>query len=275
VEHIYGRTLLAVVPSSDDTDAMVNGSPVLAASVMETFRSLRTNIELATLGHALRTIAVTSAVKGEGKSTVARNLALAYQEGGFRVVIIDADLRAPTIGRLFGVARSPGLTDVILGSSQLDDVLQAAPVSVARGGPPARGLFRRGPGRTDPDTVSEVGPVTVLASGPEPANPPALLGSTRMEALLELLAERFDLVIVDTPPLLAVSDALPLLAKVDGTVIVARVNHVRQDAAERLAELLTRSPDARILGTVANDVSGGVFGKQYPYYYSGYPSGDS
>jgi Mrp family chromosome partitioning ATPase/capsular polysaccharide biosynthesis protein len=263
------RHVRRIVPKS-------KGEMSVAEGVRETFRSLRSNIELAADSQPVRTILVASAIPDEGKSTVVRNLALVYAEAGFRVAILEADLRRPSLARTLGAQSAPGLTDVLMGLAPLAEVVQLIDVQV----PDARIARSLAPsagdgGGTAVATMREAGSngsfdhsgqLDFIASGPRPADPPAMFSAPGLRALVERLADDHDIVLVDSPPLLAVSDAVPLMSVVDGTILVCRVGKSTDDGAERVLKLTSRMPDARILGLVVNDVDDGGFNEKYKDY---------
>jgi capsular exopolysaccharide synthesis family protein len=189
----------------------------------ESFRTLRTNLQFVDIDHPPRTVVITSAVAGEGKSTTACNLAITLAQAGIRVALVESDLRRPKIAEYLGVEGSVGLTSVLIGRATLDDALQTW-------------------GRSG---------LAVLASGPIPPNPSELLGSGHMVALLRQLQQRFDVVIIDAPPLLPVTDAAVLSRICDGAVIVVRYGKTKREQLERTTKALS-TVDARILGTVMN-----------------------
>jgi capsular exopolysaccharide synthesis family protein len=189
----------------------------------ESFRTLRTNLQFVDIDRPPRTVVITSAVAGEGKSTTACNLAITLAQAGIRVALVESDLRRPKIAEYLGVEGSVGLTSVLIGRASLDDALQ---------------------------TWGRCG-LAVLASGPIPPNPSELLGSGHMVALLRQLQQRFDVVIIDAPPLLPVTDAAVLSRICDGAVLVVRYGKTRREQLERTTQAL-RTVDARILGTVMN-----------------------
>ncbi len=189
----------------------------------ESFRTLRTNLQFVDIDRPPRTVVITSAVAGEGKSTTACNLAITLAQAGIRVALVESDLRRPKIAEYLGVEGSVGLTSVLIGRASLDDALQ---------------------------TWGRCG-LAVLASGPIPPNPSELLGSGHMVALLRQLQQRFDVVIIDAPPLLPVTDAAVLSRICDGAVLVVRYGKTRREQLERTAQAL-HTVDARILGTVMN-----------------------
>jgi capsular exopolysaccharide synthesis family protein len=175
---------------------------------------------------------------------------------GSRVLLLELDLRRPTIARAFGLSSGPGVADIIIGSCSLRDAIQSVGSGVAA------------------DARSTVRTLDVLVAGTAlPPNPGELLESDAMQRLLEHLKAAYDLVVIDTPPLTAVSDAFPLLHRVDGVVIVGRVGRNRRDIAARLHETLTAS-DAPLLGVIANGIRSGAPGSYaYGYGYSYAPDG--
>lgn len=211
--------------------------------VSESFRILRTNVEFAQVDKVCRTLLVTSPNPGEGKSTVALNLATVIAQGGRRVLIVDADLRRPTLHRTFGVENRDGLTSLLVRDAHpLEEVVRPSPL---------------------PN-------LSLMTSGPIPPNPSELLGSARMSQLLERLLEQFDLVVLDTPPVLAVTDPIVLAARADGVVVVVDSRSTSTDALKRTSGALARA-SANVLGVVLNKLtarSGGY------YYYRSYYGDD-
>jgi non-specific protein-tyrosine kinase len=208
----------------------------------EAFRTIRTNIEFAALDRGLRTIVVTSSLPSEGKTVVASNLAVAFAQAGRRTILVDADLRRPGVSTIFGLPNEQGLTDLVRTDSvQIEDVAQ----------------------------VTEAPNLTVIAAGTIPANPAELLGSRRMLAIIERLKESADIVVFDTPPITAVTDAAIMAAKADGTIMVIQSHRASRRIVESGVEALTKV-NARIVGAVLNNVPGHV---AIPYY--GRSHGDS
>jgi non-specific protein-tyrosine kinase len=276
LEAAYATPLLAVLPHSDDTLAVRDGASALGRSFREPFRVLRTNIELASVDAPPRTIVVSSAVPGEGKSTVVRNLALAFRESGRSVAIVDLDLRHPVLPRMFGVPLGPGFTDVLRHSAKLSDVMCLIGTSLpafdelveAEAGGPAGANGHHG-GRPLGTQI------TLVRSGAPPANPPALLASERVVEVLNELRERHDIVLIDSAPVLAVTDTVPLLRYADAAVFVARFGVTTRDTVKRLGDFLARVPDINVLGVVANELprmEAGGYG--YGYGYGQYGGGD-
>jgi capsular exopolysaccharide synthesis family protein len=248
----YELPLLGLVPHVSNPALIEHGRAGLDGDLLEALRFLRINLSLQALDRPIKLLLVTSAVPGEGKSTVVRNLALAYREAGTNVVAVDADLRRPTLAASVGVTGpAPGLTSVLLGDSEVSDAIVKAEADLP-GLPHSRHEEFAAPS------------VSVIPSGGPAVNPPAILGSARMAEVLHELATTHDLVIIDSPPLLAVSDTLPLLSIVDGVILVARVNTTTRDALKRVKAALRASSTARVLGVVAEDV------KKSPSYNYGY-----
>ncbi len=204
--------------------------------VAEAFRSLRTNLEYSSVDDPARIILVTSSGESEGKSTVAANLAIVEAQSGKKVVIVDGDMRSPMVHVQFNKSNRKGLSDVVTGKLHIEDVVKP---------------------------YDQVENLFIITCGTIPPNPSELLGSERMSQTLKDLEERFDLVIIDTPPMI-VSDAQILSGKVDGVIFVVIPGQTRAIAALRPIEELRRigSP---VLGVVANKIP-----KSRDYYYGGY-----
>jgi receptor protein-tyrosine kinase len=241
-EELYEVPLLATVPRVRQPIPRDGVPAAVAAAFKEPFRTLRVNLGLLGVPEEVRSVLVTSAVPSEGKSTVVRNLALACRDAGLSVVVVEADLRRPTLGGAFGVRGPIGLAEVLLGTSRIDEVLQRvadhgyAAGSNGFGGTPGNGL--------------PAGTLEVITAGSTLVDPTAVLTAERFGALIERLVEARDIVLVDSPPVLPVSDALPLVSAVGGTLLVARPGVTTTDAAERLKRTFDRMKDARILGVV-------------------------
>lgn len=205
----------------------------------EAYRMLRTNLQFMGVDRPVRSLVVTSAAPEEGKSLTAANLAVAFAQAGQRVVLVDADLRRPTLHRTFGLGRLAwgGLTSVLAGALDLQSAL----------------------------TDTGIDGLRVLPSGPIPPNPAEMLGSQRMQALMAALDEHFDLAIYDTPPVLAVADASILAPAVDGTLLVVRAHRIGHPQARRAKEAL-EAVKARVLGVVLDGVPTGRRGDYYYYY---------
>jgi capsular exopolysaccharide synthesis family protein len=254
LEAIYGLPLLGVVPESAALSRSAkagNGGEALPPGEAEVFQLIRAHLRYFNVDRELHTLLVASAAPGDGKTTIARHLAVAAASMGSRVLLMEADLRRPTFAQQLSLRPGAGLSDVLIGARSLGDVTH----SVDLGRASAPGAQAR---------VLDV----LLAGVVLPPNPGELIESHAMEALLEQAKPTYDLVVIDTPPLTAVSDAFPLLRKVDGVIIVGRVGRNRRDVAERLHETLTGA-GAPVLGVIANGFkAGGLGGYAYAYNYA-------
>jgi len=184
----------------------------------EAYRTLRTNLSFYSLDKPLRTLVVTSPAAGEGKSTTIANLAVTMAQSGRRTILVDTDLRRPTLHELFGAQMSPGLTDMIM--AEAGDL---------------------------PLQKTEVENLWLLSSGAKPPNPADMLGAARMEQIIAQLAEQADIILFDAPPVMAAADAAILGARVDGVLLVIQAGKTRRDHSERAREILEKSR-ARIVG---------------------------
>ncbi len=237
LEAVYGLPLLGVVPESaalSRSSRRRGPQAVLPASEAEAFHLIRAHLRYFNVDRELRTLMVVSAAPGDGKTTIARNLAAAAARMGSRVLLLEVDLRRPTLAEQLPISAGPGIADVLIGAVPMSEAVQMIDLDTPVGDGSR--------GRT----------LDVLVAGPTmPPNPGELIESNAMEDLLRQARSRYDLIVIDTPPLTAVSDAFPLLQKVDGVIIVGRVGHNRRDIAERLHETLS-SVGAPLLGVVAN-----------------------
>ena len=265
VERTLDLPILAQLPFDHESVERPHEVATIArphSTLSEAVRSLRTSIQYMGLDHPVKVIVVTSAVPGEGKSVVSANLAAAYGQAGHRTVLVGADLRRSGLSRVFDVADgAPGLTDALVrlagaaGPGSAGDVEQ---VPAENGEAPNRqgvARFLLWPARN----------LAFLPAGTTPANPAELLGSRRMKQLIEEMKGRADVIVIDTPPLLPVTDAAVLAACADGVVLVLAMDETRQEAARR-AKVILESTQARILGVVVNKATKSAV----PYYYGGY-----
>jgi len=195
--------------------------PKSAAS--EAFRTLRTNIQFAGLDQPCRSIVVTSAGPGEGKTTSVANFGVVVAQAGARVCVIDSDLRRPSLHRLFGVDNARGLTTALVEGLSFADVAQR----------------------------SRIPNLSILPSGPLPPNPAELVGSHRMRDSLQAAIESFDLILCDSPPVMAVGDATALAALCDGVVLVIQVGRTAHDLLRRVVDQI-EAVKGRILGVLLN-----------------------
>ena len=199
----------------------------------EAYRALRTNIQFSSLDKPLRTLLATSTAPDEGKSTTIANLAVTMAQSEQRVVLVDCDLRRPSLHTMFGLPNDEGLTSLMLQENGRMPVQQ-----------------------------TEVPGLLVLTSGPLPPRPADILGSRRMEAVIAQLREQADIVLFDTPPVNAVTDAAVLATKVDGVLLVFRVGATKRDRAREARRLLDKV-NANYVGVVLTDVKGE---DSYSYY---------
>ncbi len=236
-----------------------------ADALLEPLRRLHTTIQLGDMlehdrERSPRVILFMSADTGDGKSTLIADLALVQRDAGERVAVVEADLRRPVLAKLLDVGAAHGLTEVLAGALPVAAAMQHVEPLPAAG---AAGLARATSGGPDEAAGAAVtiaqsqraSSLSVLVSGREATNPPALLASPAMSDLLRSLAEEHDYVLVDAPPPLGVSDVMPLLPLVDGIVLVARAGHTRESSANQLLQFLARCSSAPVLGVVANGVS--------------------
>jgi capsular exopolysaccharide synthesis family protein len=211
-----------------------------ASPVVEAYKALRTNLLFSSVDKELKTIVVTSAVANEGKSRTAANLAVVLAEAGHQTLLIDADFRRPSQHRIFGRVRNIGLSNMFV-----EDM-------------PEGSLFA---------LDEQVKGLVVLASGPTPPNPSELLGSAHMKALLARFRQGFDYVVMDTPPVNAVTDASVLAANSDAVILVVETNKATYPGVLHAKQALERV-GARVLGSVMNKMR--PVGGSYYYYQYGY-----
>ncbi|WP_128896392.1 CpsD/CapB family tyrosine-protein kinase [Longirhabdus pacifica] len=207
----------------------------------EQYRSIRTNIQFSSVDAEVETIAVTSSKPSEGKTTTAANMAVVFAQQGKKVLLVDADLRKPTVHYTFKLQNRFGLTNVLTNQISLQQGLQDA----------------------------ETEHLSILTSGPIPPNPAELIGSNRMTALMDSVKQQYDLIVFDTPPILAVTDAQVLSNQCDGTILVVNSGSTEVDQAKKAKELL-QGVNAKILGVVLNQATA-----QQNEYYAYYGEGEA
>jgi capsular exopolysaccharide synthesis family protein len=210
------------------------------APASESFRVLRTNIQFASVDHPVRSLIVTSAGPREGKSFTAANLAIVMAQAGRRVVLVDTDLRRPTLHKLFGLPNTRGFTTLLLNRGD-DDIIQTHP---------------------------EIPNLRIITSGPLPPNPSELLSTNQAVQVMDQLAQYADLVIYDTPPAAAVTDPTLLAARVDAVVLVINAGVTRRDVVRRVLRNLQNAGSHALIPILNQVKAGDVAG--YYYYYSGY-----
>lgn len=254
-------TLLSIIPDinkmsnkllNDRTTVIVKDVPISIelsmvidsiSPVSEAYRRLQSNVMYASPDKSLKTIVVTSANMGEGKTTVASNLAIAFAEAGKKVVIFDADYRRPRLHGVFGVAMEPGVIDVAFNECEFDDAIQA----------------------------SVMPRVHIMTSGKRPPNPVEVSRSARLREIITLLEERYDHVIIDTPPFGIISDAAPMIVKADGVIVCCRFNQTKEPEFDILLKNLNQI-NANTLGVVFTAFdpkkAGGSYYSNYYYKYN-------
>ncbi len=220
VEHATGGAIVGVVPHDANTLTRPLAFDAASPSRAEAYRALRTNLGFLGVDGPVRSVTVTSPTPGDGKSTTACNLGIAFAQAGLRVVVVDCDLREPSVGDYFGLESAAGLTTLLTGYARLDDVVQ-----------------------------HWSGGVDVIASGAIPPNPGDLLATQAMRELVESLEAKYDVVLLDAPPLLVATDAALLAVTTSGTLLVVRQDRTRRGdvtAARRALDVV----GARMLGSV-------------------------
>ena len=236
LEGLTGGVLLSMVPQS----AFPGEAP--DPRVREAFQTLRAGLTSFNIDRQIASVIVTSPIHGEGKTTVAVNLAIALALDQKDVILVDGDMRRSQVAQRLGADPRVGLEAVLMGERSLDD------------------------GLLEIDIEADRGRLRILPVVSHPPNAAVLLGSQRMRSLLSELSERADLVIIDTPPLLSVSDAIPLLDQVSGAVLIARMDYSRRDALRRARQLI-ETARGTLLGVVATGTrAGGLYGG-YGYGY--------
>lgn len=204
------------------------------SSISEQYRTIRTNIQFALVDQELKTLMITSVGPGEGKSTTSANLAVVFAQQGKKVLLVDADLRKPTVHYTFSLLNTVGLSSVITRQLTLQEAIEG----------------------------SGVENLSVLSSGPIPPNPAEMLSSNAMDEFLEEARESFDLIIFDTPPILAVTDGQILANKCDGSLLVIASEKTERDMAIKGKEIL-QAAQGKMLGVVLNNKKQ----KESSYYY--------
>jgi len=226
----------------DDHKRLLNKNT--SFDVREAYREMRTNVMFSVTGSGSKTIAVTSSIASEGKSTTNFNLGITFAEMGAKVVIVDCDLRRPNVGRLVGLHKKKGLSNYLINDAELESVIH----------------------HTDFENLD------VVLAGNIPPNPTELLASDNMKELIDTLKGTYDYILLDTPPVTVVTDAAVISKLTDGMIIVTRQfiseKPLLKDAISKL-----KFVDAKIIGVVLNGVSasdGGYGGYKYKYYKRGY-----
>jgi succinoglycan biosynthesis transport protein ExoP len=260
VEERLGIPLIGRIPPPPKRLSEANGLSVLTephTPQSEAYRMLATNIELMNLERGASSIMICSPVHSEGKSTTAANLGVAFARRGLHVTLLDADLRRPMLKKLFHVEDGPGLVDAVVGRVSLEEALVRVEL------PDEEAISANGAGDAG-------GKLELLAGGPMPPSPAEFLKSKKVSETIARLSERSDLVLIDTPPLLPVSDALTLMlsANIDCAIIGARLGSVRRQALTETRRILDTAPVVKLgffaTGTQTRDGYAGGYG----YYYA-------
>lgn len=239
VERVTGVPALGLIPRFDTSGSELVSSTAPTAPAAESFRSLRTSIKFMGVDRDIRVLQVTSPSQGEGKSLIAANLAAVFAQAGDRVVLVGADMRRPRVEDMVGVQLTPGLTSVLIGEVALPQAIRG---------------------------VDGQPNLSVLPAGHPPPNPSELLSGERAQRLVEVLAQTYDLVILDSPPVLPVSDALVLARMSDSTLLVASANRTSRRALDRCVELLDQV-GAPLMGAVLTSLAPGATYGGEPYRY--------
>jgi capsular exopolysaccharide synthesis family protein len=253
LQDVYDLPLLGKIPESRAYARAEGGrgEHALPSAEAEAFRMLRARLRYCNVDQEISSVLISSPSSGEGKTTVAWNLAAAAAGAGrSRVVLIEADLRRPRLARDHGLQATPGLSELLTQALPFGDVIQHVPVSPS------------GNGNVPAETLE------VIVAGEPPPNPAALIESRRLERLLEAFSHSYDLVIIDTPPVAIVADAIPLLSQVNGVIVVSRLGRTSVDTARRFRKQLEelRAP---LLGVVANGAKRDRGDDSYYGYESG------
>lgn len=244
-EALLGRPVLGLIPESSSLSKDAGDALHLGGQDAEAFRTLRANLRYYDIDRDIRSVLITSSAPRDGKSTVARCLAATAAAANVRTILVEADLRCPTLGELYPHLRAEGLSDVLTDQAQLATTIQELPVSIA-GAPSGMSL-------------------AVLSAGRLPPNPTDLLESERMIAVLAELDQRFDLVVVDSSPLTVVPDSIPILGHVSGVLIVVRESKSTNVGVTRLRDQLANL-GVLPLGLVMNGVNSIEDSAYYGYY---------
>jgi Mrp family chromosome partitioning ATPase len=269
IEEVYELPALTEVPKVDSPAPLGDTGVTMAKELHEPFRRLQTNLEMLSRQKPIRTIVIASAAPGEGKSIVARNLALAYQEAGRDVAVLDADLRKATLGRLLAASDGPGLADILAGHASFGEAIQPVAVPMnGNGHGPAEAGDSFSVASSTVHAKSGRGDLGIVPAGVHTGNLPTALASDQMRQTLKTVTDRYGVAIIDSPPLLAVADVLPLLSEADAVLVVARVGVTTRDSAQRLLAELKRIPSANVVGVVANGIPPRLYRtRAYGYYY--------
>lgn len=221
---------------------LISKKPIITVTnpkspISEAYRLLRTNIDFSAIDEQLKILMITSAEQGEGKSTTATNLAVVFAQSDKKVLLMDADMRKPTMHHMFNKSNRWGLTTLLSGQTTLKEVIKE----------------------------TNIPNLNLITSGGVPPNPSEMLASNKMSSILEELKELYDIVVVDTPPALAVTDAQILASKCDGVILIINSGKLKREIAIKLKASL-EYVKARILGVVLNNMDRKSTDSYYYYY---------
>lgn len=225
------------------------------SALAESYRSLRTNLLFTSLGKSLQVLQLTSVGIGEGKTSVIVNLAISMAQAGKRVLVIDADLRRPAVHQVFGIDKSPGLTELLLGTKTVQQVCRSLPDLLM-------GHFKVEEIMAFPG----IDKLNIVTSGFLPPNPSECLNSGRLDDLMREFRQQYDLILIDTPPILPVADSIILGRKADGTLLVYEVGDIPRVALRR-AKLVLEQAQVKVLGIVLNNMRAEIAMDQYHFDY--------
>jgi capsular exopolysaccharide synthesis family protein len=264
VEHLErkGLTVLGIIPDMGGESIKSSVKTITAPSkggtdfkrrlityedpkspISESYRSLRTNISYAlSIDKKIKSLLISSSQPGEGKSTTTANLAIAFAQLSKRTLLIDADLRKPVQHNVFGCSRGPGLSEYLIGDvSDLNSIIH----------------------------TTKVESLSIITAGGLPPNPSELLGSERMSQLVDTLEQEWDMVLLDSPPIVAVTDASMISGEIDAIAIVVKAGSTERSAVDRALDMM-RNVRAPLIGAILNGASQESLGGKYAYYYSYY-----
>jgi succinoglycan biosynthesis transport protein ExoP len=280
VEQTLGLPVLGLIPYLDTKDIQVNlkdqkqlgiaGDTLLRNArlipnfghqsvLAESFRSLRMNIQFNALGKNIKSIVMTSATAEEGKTTVAANLAIAMAQGGLRTLLLDTDLRKPTVYRIFGLDATPGLTDVLLSNYDISEAIRTITDIMM--------------GKMSMDRVMLIPGIDnlhIMTCGTIPSNPAELMQSEKFKDFIENIHDQYDIILMDAPPLVSTADALVLAIEADGVILTYRVGKVARGILKRVKTQLEQV-NATIIGVVLNGIKAEISPdfeelQRYKYY---------
>jgi len=257
VESLLNAPVLGELPSFPRSDDALYTAHHPRSPITDAFRTLRTNLEFMGINEPLKTMLITGPDLSIGKTTVSANLALMFAQGDKRVILVDADLRRPMLGKIFDLSREPGISDVCVGRADLFNSLVSWNNSAddANADDKKRGF------------VKSIDLLKILPAGTPPPNPAELLSSARFEQIIEELSKHADLVIIDSPPIF-LPDTSILLPKVDGVLMVVQPGKIRKNVINLAKDQIKRS-GARLLGIAINRSKGST--SSYSYHYSPQP----